>query len=78
VKDAPAGRDPVIYSKESPSGSDPETVKASVDPSFTVFDPIGVRTGSRFTLFTVMVIVSLALREPSETERVAWYVPAWL
>jgi hypothetical protein len=50
----------------------------SGDPSFTVFDPIAERTGGRFTLFTVMVTGSLELREPSETEKVTWYVPAWL
>jgi hypothetical protein len=76
--DAPDGRVPVEYVSRSPSGSVASAVKVSADPTVADLDPMAERTGARFTLFAVMVIVSLSLRTPSETAKITGYVPAWL
>ena len=64
---APLGSPLAEYVSASPSGSLPEIVKLSVEFEFTDLLPIAVRVGARFTLLTVMVMVVLAVRLPSET-----------
>ena len=67
MKTAPDGRLEVEYVKVSPSGSVAAMLKLRGDVSFTVLLPIGLRTGARSALYTIIVIFSDAVKIPSET-----------
>ena len=76
---APIGKFEAIYVKVSPngvSGSVAEMVNSKLTPSSIVFSPMASRIGALFTLWTVMVMSSESISEPSVTSKCTpGYVP---
>ena len=75
LKEAPEGRLDAVYVKVSLSGSVADIVKDRVLFCCTALSPIGLSIGSLLTLFTVMVIVSVSVNDPSDTVKITLYVP---
>ena len=80
---APGGTGPLppfiekVSASAGRSGSVAEAKNESVDPSSTVFGPIGPRTGGRLTALTVTRTVAVALSPvPSLTEYKMVWTPA--
>ncbi|MDD4940367.1 MAG: hypothetical protein PHE65_00495 [Candidatus Omnitrophica bacterium] len=76
---APEGKLLAEYVTVSPSGSVAVIVKVNAEFSAIALLPIADKTGAQLTLFTVIVISSKSVPNPSLTEkRMPAYVPDWL